>query len=46
MGSILGFRLPLPDHVHYFDTRQDDAGATEILEEEERNRPPILGVND
>jgi hypothetical protein len=32
MGSIFGFHLPLPDHMHYFDTGQDNAGATKILE--------------
>jgi len=37
MGSILGFHLPLPDHMHYFDAGQDDAGATKILEAQHRS---------
>jgi hypothetical protein len=37
MGSILGFHLPLPDRVHYFDAGQDDAGATKILDAPHRS---------
>jgi hypothetical protein len=37
MGSILGFHLPLPDHMHYFDAGQDDAGTTKILEAQHRS---------
>ena len=37
MGSILGFHLPLPDHMHYFDAGQDDAGATKIPEAQHRS---------
>src|ERR1700758_4939849 len=28
--------LPLPDHMHHFDARQEDAGATKILEPQHR----------
>ena len=37
MASTLGFHLPLPDHRHYFDAGQDDAGATKILEAQHRS---------
>jgi len=32
MGFILGFHLPLPDHMHHFDAGRDDASTTKILE--------------
>jgi hypothetical protein len=44
MGSIFSFHLPLPDHMHYFDTGQDDAGATKILEAEHAPRALPSGV--
>jgi hypothetical protein len=36
-ASIIGFHLPLPDHMHYFDAGQDYAGATKILEAQHRS---------
>ena len=44
MGSILGFHLPLPNHMQYFDAGQDDAGATEILEAQHAPRALPSGV--
>ena len=37
MVSILGFHLPLPDDIRYFDAGQDDAGTAKILEAQHRS---------
>ena len=37
MSSVLGFHLPLLDHMHHFDAGQDDAGTTKIFEAKHRS---------